>query len=170
MAGEQPSATARVAGTAKSPIKKISLRINEQKSAQEADATAAHDTALPPGKAFSYEAFLASWNKIALGYKTDSLGLFLAMTKNKPVTVRDGAFQITVDNAIQADLVQEKKAEILGRLRKDLGNYSIDFTTTISKKKKADKAYLPKEKLDRIIEKNKAVEQLKNLFGLELDY
>ncbi len=170
MAREKPPATPKPAGTEKSPLKKISLRINEQKSAPEQDPAHEHSTAPLPGKAFPYEAFLSSWKKIALTYKTDSLGLFLAMTKNKPVTVRDGLFQITVDNAIQADLVQEKKAEIISRLRKDLGNYSIDFTTTISKKKKADKAYLPKEKLDRIIEKNKAVEQLKNLFGLELDY
>lgn len=110
------------------------------------------------------------WNKLAESYKADSLGMFLAMTKNKPELQKENIIIVLTDNAIQADIVNEKKPELLSKLRKELRNYTIDIQTKINKSIKADKAYLPAEKLEKLIEKNPAIEKLRSAFKLDLDY
>jgi DNA polymerase III subunit gamma/tau len=92
------------------------------------------------------------------------------MTKNKPVIKKDHVVELVADNVIQADLVNEKKPELLSKLRKALRNYSIDIQTRINKSIKAEKAYLPTEKLEMLVKKNPAVEKLMKTFNLDLDY
>lgn len=96
--------------------------------------------------------------------------MFLAMTKNKPELQKGNIVIVLADNAIQADIVNEKKPELLSKLRKELGNYTVDIQTKINKSIKAEKAYLPVEKLAKLIQKNPAVEKLRATFNLDLDY
>ena len=123
-----------------------------------------------PNNTFSYEEFLKVWNKLAEAHKADSLGLFLAMTKNKPELNNENVVMVFTDNAIQADIVNEKKPELLSKLRKELGNYTVNIQTKINKSIKTEKAYLPAEKLEKLIKKNPAVEKLRTAFNLDLDY
>ncbi len=157
--------------TGASPLDKISLKINEKKD----KATAKTDDDEPavkerPTATFTYEDFYEVWEKIALAYKEKSPGLFMAMTKNKPARIKDELIEVFTDNAIQLDLVREKKPEILKELHTELNNYKIDIIPKIKASKKKDIAYLPAEKLQKLIKKNPAVEKLKNTFGLDLDY
>lgn len=92
------------------------------------------------------------------------------MTKNKPVRAKDELIEVFTDNAIQLDLVREKKPEILRVLHAELNNFNIDIIPKMITSKKKDIAYLPAEKLQKLIQKNPAVEKLKNTFGLDLDY
>ena len=94
----------------------------------------------------------------------------MAMTKNKPVRAKDELIEVFTDNAIQLDLVREKKPEILRVLHAELNNFNIDIIPKIKASRKKDIAYLPAEKLQKLIKKNPAVEKLKNTFGLDLDY
>ncbi len=171
----KPSTPAHVAdqqekaGT--SPLDKISLKINEKRD-KAGEKTTNDDlaTAEKPTDTFTYERFYEVWKKISLSFKESSPGLFMAMTKNKPVRAKDELFEVITDNAIQLDLVREKKPEILRTLHSELNNYTIDIIFKISASKKKDIAYLPAEKLQKLIKKNPAVEKLKNTFGLDLDY
>jgi DNA polymerase III subunit gamma/tau len=152
-------------------IDKISLKINQTRDdVLEKKPDEAIEQANLPNDAFSYESFLEVWDELAKPYKADSLGLFLAMTKNKPVIKKDHVVELVADNVIQADLVNEKKPELLSKLRKALRNYSIDIQTRINKSIKAEKAYLPTEKLEMLVKKNPAVEKLMKTFNLDLDY
>ncbi len=94
----------------------------------------------------------------------------MAMTKNNPVRAKDEIIEIYADNAIQLDLVREKKPEILRVLHAELNNFNIDIIPKIKASRKKDIAYLPAEKLQKLIKKNPAVEKLKNTFDLDLDY
>ncbi len=96
--------------------------------------------------------------------------MFLAMTKNKPELKNENIVVVLTDNAIQADIVNEKKPELLSKLRKELGNYTIEIQVNINKSIQADKAYLPAEKLEKLVKKNPAVEKLRAAFKLDLDY
>ncbi len=154
-----------------SPLDKISLKINEKiDSAAGKTASDEQVVAEKPAAAFAYERFVEIWEKIALTYKDNSPALFMAMTKNKPVRAKDELIEVFTDNAIQLDLVREKKPEILKVLHAELNNYKIDIIPKISASKKKEIAYLPAEKLQKLIKKNPAVEKLKNTFGLDLDY
>jgi DNA polymerase III subunit gamma/tau len=152
-------------------LDKISLKINQQAKVEEEKVTDERiEQANLPNDEFSYDNFLEVWNELAQAYKADSLGLFLAMTKNRPVIMKDHIVEVIADNVIQADLVKEKKPELLSKLRKKLRNYSIDIQTRINKSVKAEKAYLPVEKLEMLVKKNPAVERLMKAFHLDLDY
>ncbi len=96
--------------------------------------------------------------------------MFLAMTKNKPELKNENIVLVLTDNAIQADIVNEKKPELLSKMRKELSNYTIDIQTKINKSIKTQKAYLPAEKLEKLIQKNPSVEKLMTAFKLDLDY
>ncbi len=113
---------------------------------------------------------MKAWLQTADDFKEESLGLYLAMKNNKPVLKDKNHYLLKVDNAIQDDLFREKKPEILSKLRKALANYTIDISTKLNTNSKAKKAYLPAEKLSKLMKKNPAIEKLKNTFGLDLDY
>jgi len=152
-------------------IHKISLKINQTK--EKHDPAVKGETESPadfPSENFSREQFIAAWNNIADSFKDNSLALYLAMTRHKPAINQSGNVKLTVDNAIQTDLIQEKKPEILSTLRRALKNYQINIETRIATKKRADKAYLPTEKLQKLIQKNPNVEKLQKTLGLDLEY
>ncbi len=155
-----------------SPVSKISLKINgKDEKTQEAkkskDMTTLADA---PITAFTIDQLISIWNELALSYKAESLGLFMAMTTQKPKLLKDHIIMVSLENAIQQDLIREKQSELLGRLHKALNNYSIRIQTEISNKTSKHKAYLPKEKLQAIIKKNPEVRRLQKDLGLDLDY
>ncbi len=152
-------------------LHQISLKINQNKE-KPGPETQDNITALSdiPSEEYSHEQFTTVWEKLATSYKDNSLALFLAMTRHKPVLTQTGSVMLTIDNAIQADMIQEKKPEILSVLRKALRNYKIDIETRIISKKKTEKAYLPTEKLQKLIKKNPAIEKLQKSLGLDLEY
>ncbi len=127
------------------------------------------DPSARPQQAFSSADLLHAWNQLAESHKEENLGLFLAMTTGKTRLEENTVF-LSVDNAIQQDLVNEKKPELLSHLRKKLNNYAIQIETSIQSTDAKQKAYLPGEKLEVLIKKNPAVQQLKEALGLDLDY
>lgn len=152
-------------------IHKISLKINSKKEKQVQEIqTDAHDLASLPAENFSSDQFVFEWKKLASTYKETSLALYMAMTSHKPVITQDGNIQLTLENAIQSDLIQEKKPEILSVIRQKLKNFQINIETRIATKKRTEKAYLPTEKLQKLIKKNPTVEKLQKSLGLDLEY
>ncbi len=153
------------------PMGRISLKIKP--SEDKTDEVETDDEYLSengPVSSFTQSEFLQAWTNFAEKRKEESLGLYLAMTKHKPRVLKDGIIQISLDNAIQEDTLQERKPELLTYLRKELNNYSISIQTRIRKSDQTQKAYLPKEKLEKLVEKNPHLETLKRDLGLDLIY
>ncbi len=123
-----------------------------------------------PADNISMERFSEAWKALAENQKTDSHGLYLAMTKYEPLLNKDGMIMVFLDNAIQEDIITERKLELLSHLRKNLNNYSLQIETRIKDNGFKQKAYLPKEKLEILTEKNPMVDQLKKLMDLDFDY
>ncbi len=155
-----------------SPVSKISLKINGQDDKKQEPGKNKEITSLAdaPKTAFTENELISTWNKLALSYKEESLGLFMAMTTQKPRLLNDFTIVVSLENAIQEDLVREKQSELLGQLHKTLNNYSIRILTKVSNKTSKQKAYLPKEKLQAIIKKNPEVSRLQKDLGMDLDY
>jgi DNA polymerase-3 subunit gamma/tau len=56
-------------------------------------------------------------------------------------------------------------------LRQNLDNGNLQLTTLIDKSAHASKTpYTPKEKFERLLEKNPALKDLKNTFDLDIEY
>ncbi len=153
-----------------SSISRISLKINGTKE-DNGEKVREEENGLKKAKeSFSYEQLLDAWKAIAASYKQESLALFMAMTGDKPKLSGEHLLIIRVDNAIQQDLVSEKKPEILTGLHKALKNNYIDIKTEIKEKRGRKKAYLPAEKLRELINKNPDIKKLKDELGLDLEY
>ncbi len=155
----------------KGQLGSISLKINGKKE----DSGKKGDKETEPGlksakDSFTHEELLKAWTDIALSYKKESLALFMAMTGKKPELGKDLLLKISVDNAIQQDLINDKKPEILATLHKALNNHYIDIKAEINKNNKKQKAYLPAEKLQELINKNPDIKKLKDSLGLDIEY
>lgn len=153
------------------PLDRISLKIKHTEVETENNENAVGEEGVSgPSTSFSNNHFLQVWKDFAESRREDSQGLYLAMTRHKPKILKDHIIQVSLDNAIQEDMVQERKPELLAFLRKELSNYSISIQTRIKKSDSSQKAYLPKEKLEKLMEKNPHVGKLKKDLGLDLVY
>ncbi|MEE4176629.1 MAG: DNA polymerase III subunit gamma/tau [Bacteroides sp.] len=123
-----------------------------------------------PQDSISLNQFLEAWKTLANTFKEESQSLHVAMTNYEPTINPAGMIKLKVDNAIQENLIHERKAELLGYLRKELNNYAIQLETSIMENQQQQKVYLPKEKLEKFIEKNPEIERLRKDLDLDLIY
>ncbi len=168
--GPRPAQKPEVQVPASGPIGRLTLKIKEKKARQEVKQTQEGRESDRPEAAFSNERFREVWEQLAASHKEDSLGLFLALTRHKPKLLADGVIMVSVDNAIQEEVVMEKTPELLGVLHRELGNYSLLIQTRIARGKSGQKAYLPKEKLQKLMEKNPGLQKFRRELGLDLIY
>ncbi len=154
----------------KIPISKLSMKINpgKEKARENKQESEENAKTAPPAEDFSFQRFLEIWNQFAESKKEENQTLFLAMTKQKPVLTKDEMIEVSLDNAIQEDMINECRSELLSFLRQKLSNYSINLSTRIKKASHQKKAYLPKDKLKKLTEKNPGLKRLKD--DLDLDF
>lgn len=112
---------------------------------------------------------LQVWKELAATFMDDSRSLYVAMTKHEPA-LKGSTIHLDVDNAIQADEVSERKIVLLNHLRRELNNYAIRIEVSILENNHNQKAYLPKEKLQKLIEKNPDIERLTKDLDLDILY
>ncbi len=124
-----------------------------------------------PEEAFSLADLEHVWEKLKENYKNSSPTIFSALNTYPPILTDDGlTIEIGVDNLIQQGQIIDQKPQILSFLRKSLGNYAVTFTVVIKEVKKVQKAYLPAEKFQKMLEKNPDIEKLRNDLDLDLIY
>ncbi len=113
---------------------------------------------------------MQAWNKLAASHKKGSPALYMAMTGHQPKLLPDNAILLPLDNTIQEDLINDNKPALLSMLHKELRNYAIEIHTEIIKNQRSRKAYLPKDKLQKLMEKNPDIRRLQKEMGLDLLY
>lgn len=124
-----------------------------------------------PEDQFSQADLTALWEKLKDQYRNTSPGIFTALNIYPPVMVDEITIEVGVDNLVQKDSFFEQRPQILSFIRKQLNNYAINFTVVVKETtRKVQKAYLPIEKYQKMIEKNPDVEKLKNDLDLDLLY
>lgn len=123
-----------------------------------------------PEESFSEADLHELWDKLKENYKTTSPTIFSALNTHLPAIIDEITIEIGVDNLIQKDQIQEQKPQILSFLRQNLNNYAVNFIISIKEIKKQQKAYLPAEKFQKMMEKNPDIEKLKNDLDLDLIY
>ena len=165
---KQPSVAPALSGQIPSGL---SLKIHRQ-AVEEADESKEEETdqADLPGDEVRPEQFSSAWKDLAESYEKESHALFLAMTKYEPLLNKDGLIVVFLDNAIQEDIIAERKIDLLSKLRKELNNYGLQMETQIKENGFQQKAYLPREKLQKLLEKNPMIGKLKKELDLDFDY
>lgn len=119
---------------------------------------------------FTYEAFLSVWHAFADKAKQESkISLFTLMTANAPKLLDNFSVEIAVENAIQENLLQAAKIDILNEVRVKLRNFSIDLIPVQVEYQASKKPYTDQEKYNAMVEKNPLLDKLRQTFNLGFD-
>lgn len=118
------------------------------------------------------ENVLALWDSYAAGIPEEKKGLRISFATFKPEfdTTAPEKLLLKVQSDIQRSQFDEVRLGVQNFISKRVG---AEVTITIAVDKKVSngvKPYTPKEKLERLIEKNPAIKKMQQDLGLELDY
>jgi DNA polymerase III subunit gamma/tau len=177
---QEPSETSKASPTENHqqtttpPPRSFSIKIN--KSTDEEDEKkkdtliAIEEEVERPEDSFTQDDLIYLWDKLKENYKSTSASIFTALNTHPPILTDEISIEIGVDNMVQKDHIMDQKPQMLHFIRKHLNNYAVNFTVVVKESKKVQKAYLPAEKFQKMMEKNPDVEKLKNDLDLDLIY
>jgi DNA polymerase-3 subunit gamma/tau len=111
-----------------------------------------------------------AWINYAETIKSRLPNFYSTLTKRKPVLQKDHAIELTIDNKVQEDELNDKKQEMMGFLRTRLKNDQIQLRTVISANSMEQKPYTPLEKYKQLAGKNPDLIKFKDQLGLEIDF
>lgn len=94
------------------------------------------------------------------------------MILNQEVALAEDGLTIPVkfSNVLQEDLLNGIRPELVQHLRKALNNRSLNVTTRMVREEKQRRLYTPSEKLNYLIDKYPALQELKEKLGLDPDF
>jgi DNA polymerase-3 subunit gamma/tau len=118
------------------------------------------------------ESLVTIWDEYAAKLPDTKKGLRLALAKYRPEFNQDnkGLLTLKVQSDIQKNQFEEVRYGIQSFISQRTG---LQVELEIIADKKIDtgaKPYTPKEKFERLLEKNPALKTMQQRFGLELDY
>ena len=121
---------------------------------------------------FSQEDLEASWKNYATKIGLDGKhNLSSIMKEQIPIISNGFVLELTLNNKVQEEVFEEEKSNILVFLKKNLINNSIQFNINIKKLEKQEiKAYTPEDKFKEMAKKNPTLLDMKDQFGLEIEY
>ncbi|MDA3929206.1 MAG: hypothetical protein PF541_09615 [Prolixibacteraceae bacterium] len=107
------------------------------------------------------------WPSFAEKYKEQS-HLYNTLL-NKPDLLENYLVKITVENSVQQDQIRQIKPEIIGFLRRSLKNSTIDVQVDLNRAKENRKILTDEQKMQAMIQKNPALQLMKNKFNLDFN-
>jgi DNA polymerase-3 subunit gamma/tau len=133
---------------------------------------AEQDVTVKGTKEFSQRELEIVWDEFAVQLqKQGRYSLHAALVKRKPSLKENFKIEFLLDNSAVEKDVTDVKMELMVFLRQNLDNGNLQLTTLIDKSAHASKTpYTPKEKFERLLEKNPALKDLKNTFDLDIEY
>ncbi|MFW5687707.1 MAG: DNA polymerase III subunit gamma/tau, partial [Bacteroidota bacterium] len=161
------------ATTPSSAPRSLSIKINKSSAEDEKKKdtlTTPEEEEQRPEDSFTESDLMEVWNKLKENYRHTSASIFTALNTHPPIIIDDFTIEIGVDNLVQQDNIFEQKPQILSFLRKNLNNYALNFTIKTREAIKTQKAYLPTEKFQKMLEKNPALDKLRTDLDLDLIY
>lgn len=116
--------------------------------------------------------FAEAWQLVLTDIKASRKEyLFSILTEADPVLNDDQRFQITIHSEAQQQIFDPEKQDLLEKIRRLTGNFSIDFEYVILEKESISiKLVTSTDKFGRMVEKNPHLLTFVNAFGLDIDY
>lgn len=159
-APETPAATVRRAPLS---IKHIQKNLASLQAA--APCVTAADTARP----VDFSELPAIWDAYADGFQTKSPGKY-DILKHAQIKAEDHTVELTVGNAVQADMLEEDKADICAALRQALHADALSLNIRIDEQIKQDiKVYTAHEKYKSMLEQNAELRNFKDTLQLDIE-
>lgn len=111
----------------------------------------------------------AIWDAYAESFQSKSPGKY-DILKHARIKGEDHAVELTVGNAVQADMLEEDKAEICATLREALHADALSLNIRIDEQVKQEvKVYTAQEKYKSMLEQNAALHDFKERLQLDIE-
>lgn len=140
--------------------KELSKKNDEEKADQSISRSDIKDD-------FNIHDLSKAWKFVALQYHHFP-DFYSTISKYEPELSDNFRIVVFLDNKTQMEEFRDRKAEILGLLRKKLNNYALDIETTIKEANGSRHVYTASEKFEFLKEKNPILSKLKELLDLEI--
>lgn len=121
-----------------------------------------------PVKDFTQEDMHSAWKAYAKKLEKDGkYNLYSHLTMGTP-TLDGATIQLVFPNSTIKVEVEQEKYELLNYLRSELENYEIDLSIAVDETEQKRYAYTPREKFEKLKEKNPHIELLRKTFDLDV--
>jgi len=121
-----------------------------------------------PKEGFTEEALLKTWNEYIV--KLEKLGKFnLASILSIDIPkLKETTIYLTYPNETNKVEIERHQYKLLSFLRKKLNNFSIDLSIDINEELEKKYAYTPREKYEKLKDKNNNLDILRKTFDLDI--
>ncbi|MEI7595228.1 MAG: DNA polymerase III subunit gamma/tau [Bacteroidota bacterium] len=119
---------------------------------------------------FSAEELNVVWNEFAKSIQKDNPSFASTLTISNPELLDNFIININIVNKAQEIEFEEKRNDLVNFLREKLNNYQIMVQLVLNVSTVEAKPYSPKDKFIHLLNKNPLLNDMKNAFGLELEY
>lgn len=150
-------------------ISALSIKSIQKKQEIKKELIASQGTAEElPAEEFTNEALQAAWKDYAAQIQANGgHNLHSHLTMGRPKL--DGSIiMLEFPNHTIKTEVERAKHELLGYLREKLQNHEIDLNISVNEEAEKRYAYTPREKFEKLLEKNPLMEKLRKEFDLEI--
>jgi DNA polymerase-3 subunit gamma/tau len=121
-----------------------------------------------PKDDFTEKELVASWNRYVKQLeKNGKFNLASILSIDTP-KVQESTIYLEYPNATNKVEVERHQYELLGFIRKELNNFDINLSITVNEEMEKQYAYTPKEKYDKLKEKNPNLDTLRKTFSLDI--
>jgi DNA polymerase III subunit gamma/tau len=122
-----------------------------------------------PAEPVSAENLIKVWRMLSEKFKTNK-NLYHTLTNKTPEIKENHLIAFAVDNKIQKDELEDRKADIMAFVREELNNYRVQLEIMVSDASSINKPYSAKEKFNEMVKKNPALQHLKDQLNLEIEF
>ena len=121
-----------------------------------------------PQDSFTEESLIDSWNTYVKQLEKQGRYNLASILSIDTPKVLDTTIHLEYPNTTNKVEIERHQFELLGFIRKDLNNFDINLSITVNEEMEKQYAYTPKEKYDKLKEKNPNIEALKKTFNLDI--
>lgn len=122
-----------------------------------------------PKEEFTEEDMQRIWSARVQHLFAGKPSLLSSLTKRPPKLAESLLIELTLDSEHERETVNENRSILLEDIRRSLNNFSVQLQTPVDEVLASKKAYTPKEKYEKMREKNPNLDLLREKFGLELE-
>jgi DNA polymerase-3 subunit gamma/tau len=155
--------------TAKKSTSGLSLKsIREKKEHQIRQLDVVIDEEDLPKEPVSQEALTKAWNEYTVSVSKKGEKILASILQMDKPKLKDTAIHLTYSNNTNKIELERAQFPLLAYLRKALKNYDLHLEITVNEEVAKKYAFTPREKYEKLKEKNPNIELLKKTFGLDI--
>jgi len=146
------------------------LTTTEKKTDNNKDQNGATAINNLPSQSFTQQALADAWTRYANNMRATRANLASSLSSKQPVLKADTLIEFPITNKALEESINEDKMNLLGFLRKELNNYSIQLNLVMVEGEEKTNLYTANDRYKHLAEKNPAINKFRQAFDLDIEF